>query len=132
VEDLADEVHRSLDDPGPFEGSGASISMGAGPASSWPFAPGGSSEPGDPMTPWSREPMAAFRDWDSAAASASVSSAGRRSWDPDSSAAPGSSVGHGSRDPGPSAHKLPSSCRACGFGRSATSTMLTASEVAAM
>jgi hypothetical protein len=35
------------------EGSGASICIGAGPGSSWHFAPGGSSELGDPVTPWS-------------------------------------------------------------------------------
>jgi hypothetical protein len=88
--------------------------------------------------------MAVSGDWDLAAASASISSAGRGSsvgrgsFDPDSSAAPGSSVGHGSSadrgswDPNPLAEELLSSCRACGSGRSTTSTMLTASEVAAM
>jgi hypothetical protein len=76
--------------------------------------------------------MAASGDWDPAAASASVSSVGHGSWDPDPSTAPGSSTGHGSRDPDPSAEELTSSCRACGSGRSVTSTMLMASEVATM
>jgi hypothetical protein len=76
--------------------------------------------------------MALSGDWDPAATLASISSVGHGSWDPDPSAAPGSSVGHGSRDPNPSVEELPSSCRACGSGRSVTSTMLTASEVAAM
>jgi hypothetical protein len=37
-------------------GSSASISMGAGPGSSRHFAPGKSSEPGHPVTPWSGGP----------------------------------------------------------------------------
>jgi hypothetical protein len=74
--------------------------------------------------------MAASGDWDPTAALASVSSVGHGSWDPDPSAAPGSSIGRGSRVPDPSAKELPSSCRACGSGRSVTSTMLMASEVA--
>jgi hypothetical protein len=53
-------------------------------------------------------------------------------WDPAAVSAPGSSVGRGSRDPNPLAEELLSSCRACGSDRSATSTMLTASDVAAM
>jgi hypothetical protein len=60
------------------------------------------------------------------------SSAGPESWDPDLSAAPGSSSSPGSWDPVPSAEELPSSCRPCGPDRLMTSTMLTASEVAAM
>jgi hypothetical protein len=76
--------------------------------------------------------MAASGDWDPTAALASVSSVGHGSWDPDPSAAPGSSIGRGSRVPDPSAKELPSSCRACGSGRSVTSTMLMASEVAAI
>jgi hypothetical protein len=76
--------------------------------------------------------MAASGDWDSATASAPSSFVGRGSWDLDPSAAPDSSVGRGSRDPDPSAEELPSSCGACGSGRSMISTMLTASEAAAM
>jgi hypothetical protein len=86
----------------------------------------------DPVTPWSGGPMAASGDWDPAAASAPSSFIGRGSWDPDPSADLGSSAGHGSRDPDPSAEELMSSCGACGSSRSATSTMLTASKVAAM
>jgi hypothetical protein len=56
-------------------GCGASISMGAGQGSSWPFVPARSTEPGDLVTPWSGGPMAASRDWDPAAASASVTPA---------------------------------------------------------
>jgi hypothetical protein len=76
--------------------------------------------------------MVATEDWDPAAAIAPGSSTGRGSWDPDPPVVPGSSAGHGSRDPDPSVEELPSSCGACGSGRSMTSTMLTASEVAAM
>jgi hypothetical protein len=79
VEEFVDEVHRTLDGPSPPGGSGASISMGAGLGSSCPFASGGSSEPGDPVTPWPGGAMAASEDWDPAAASASVSSVGRSS-----------------------------------------------------
>jgi hypothetical protein len=53
-------------------------------------------------------------------------------WDPVAMTTPGSSVGRGPRDPNPPAEKLPSSCGACGSGRSVTSTMLTASEVDAL
>jgi hypothetical protein len=44
VEDLADIVHRTLDGPDPPRGSGASISIGAGPGSSRPLASGETSE----------------------------------------------------------------------------------------
>jgi hypothetical protein len=43
-------------------------------------------------------------------------------WDPAAVLAPGSSAGHRSWDPGSSAEELPSSCRACGFDRSVTSS----------
>jgi hypothetical protein len=76
--------------------------------------------------------MVATGDWDPGTAIAPASSTGRGSWDPDPPAAPSSSAGHGSRDLDPSVKELPSSCGACGSGRSATSTMLMASEVAAM
>jgi hypothetical protein len=35
-------------------GSGISICIGAGPGSSWPFAPGESSEPGDCKDRWTK------------------------------------------------------------------------------
>jgi hypothetical protein len=97
------------------EGSGVSISIGAGSGSSRSFVPGGSSEVGDPGTIWSGGPVVASGDWDPAAV-----------------IAPGSSTGPGSMDPDPSAEELLSSCRSCGSGRLATSTILTASEVAIM
>jgi hypothetical protein len=88
-------------------------------------------------------------DWDPAAATAPGSSTGRGSWDPDPPATPGSSAGrgpwdpdppivpgssagHGSRDPDLSVEELSSSCGTCASDRSVISTMLTASEVAAM
>jgi hypothetical protein len=75
-------------------GSGASISIGAGPGNSRPFAPSGSSESGDLVTPWSGGPCATSGDWDPSAAPGSSASLGFG--DPDPSAAPGSSVGPGS------------------------------------
>jgi hypothetical protein len=106
--------------------------MRAGPESTQPFTPGRGSEPEDPVTPWSGGPMVATGDWDPVAVAAPGSSTGGGSWDPNPPAAHGSSVGRGSRDPNPPAEELPSSCGACGSSRSATSTMLMASEVAAM
>jgi hypothetical protein len=72
--------------------------------------------------------MAASEDWDLSVALGSSTSPGSEDLDP--SAAPISSVGPGSWEPDPSVEDLPSSCRSCGSGRSAT--MLTVSEVAAM
>jgi hypothetical protein len=115
VEDFADVVHRTLDGQDPPRGSGASISIGAGPGSSRPYAPGGSPETRDLMTAWSWGPVVASEDWDLAAATA-----------------PGSSGGPRSQDPVPLAEELPSSCRPCGFDHSAASTMVMVSEVAAM
>jgi hypothetical protein len=74
--------------------------------------------------------VAASEDWDPAAASAPGYSVGPESWDPDPSIASGSSTGPRSWDPDSLTEELPSSCMSCGPGRSATSTMLTASEVA--
>jgi hypothetical protein len=76
--------------------------------------------------------MVASGDWDPAAASAPGSSTASGSWDPDPSVALGSSVGPESWEPDPSVEELSSSCRLCGSDRSVTSTILTASEVAAM
>jgi hypothetical protein len=67
------------------------------------------------MTAWLGGLVAASEDWDPATATTPGSSAGPWSWDPD-----------------PSAEELPSSCRPCGSDRLATSTMLTACEIAAM
>jgi hypothetical protein len=68
--------------------------------------------------------MVATGDWDLAVVIAPGSSIGSESWDPNPPVASGSSASHGSRDPNPPVEELPS----C----SATNTMLTASEVAAM
>jgi hypothetical protein len=76
MEDLADVVYRTLDGPGPPEGSDASISIGAGPGSSRSFAHGGSSKTGDPVTAWSGGLVVASGDWDPAAATTPGSSAG--------------------------------------------------------
>jgi hypothetical protein len=74
-------------------GSGASISIGVGPGSSQPFACGGSSELGDPVTPWSWGPLATG-DGDPLVAPGSSARLG--SGDPDPSLAPGSYTGPGS------------------------------------
>jgi hypothetical protein len=80
----------------------------------------------DPMSPWVGMTSGS---WDPVSPWAGMTSG---SWDPTVCPASGFSAGPGSRDPHPLAEELPCSCVASGSGHSATSTMLTASAVAAM